>query len=70
MFGLVSKIYILETVDLINNYNNMKNIYTLVKFQLNSTDLMEDWKKMSEKINKAMQKAPGLLFRDSAVDSK
>lgn len=46
----------------------MENIYVLVKFELNSPDLLEDWKKMSSNITSQISGAPWFLFRDSAVD--
>ena len=46
----------------------MENVYVVVKFELNSPDLLEDWKKMSVQITSDITWAPGFLFRDSAVD--
>lgn len=48
----------------------MKNIYVIVEFELNSPDLMDDWKKVSASITEDMTWAPGFMFRDSAVDDK
>ncbi len=46
----------------------MKEIYVLVKFELNKWVKIEDWKKMSDEINVDMQGKDWLQFRDSAVD--
>ncbi len=48
----------------------MKNIYVLVKFELNEWVKIEDWKKMSDGITIDMQGTDGLQFRESAVDEK
>ena len=47
-----------------------KNIYVLVKFQLNEGVKIEDWKNLSDKITTEMKGTDGLQFRESAVDEK
>jgi len=46
----------------------MKEVFILVKFELNKWVKIEDWKKMSDGINADMKGTDGLQFRDSAVD--
>ena len=48
----------------------MKNIYVQVKFELNEWIKIEEWKKLSDKINSEIKWTDGLQFRDSAVDEK
>ncbi len=48
----------------------MKNIYVLVKFELNEGIDISEWKGMSDEINKDIAWADGLQFRDSGVDEK
>ena len=46
----------------------MKEIFILVKFELNKWVKIEDWKKMSDSINQDMKGTDGLQFRNSAVN--
>ena len=48
----------------------MENIYELVQFELNEWISIQDWKIMSDEINKELKKAEGFISRDSAVDEK
>ena len=51
------------------NIKNMKEIYVIVKFKLNSLDLKDEWKKLSDFISGDMKEnAEGLIFRDSIID--
>ena len=47
-----------------------KNVYVLIKFELNKWVRIEDWKKMSDWITADMQWTDWLQFRESAVDEK
>ena len=48
----------------------VKEIYILVKFELNEGVKIEDWKKMSDGITADMKGTDGLISRESAVDEK
>ncbi len=48
----------------------MENIYELVQFELNEWISIQDWKIMSDEINKELKKAEGFISRDSATDEK
>ena len=45
----------------------MKNIFGYASFKLNDDNLMDDWKKMSDKINENLKGVDGFIYRDSAV---
>ena len=49
----------------------MKNIYVLVSFKLQSLDLKDEWKKLSDNITADMKaNAKGLIFRDATLDKE
>ena len=46
----------------------MENVYILVKFVLNEGIKIEEWKKLSDRINSDLKGVDGFNFRDSAID--
>jgi hypothetical protein len=46
----------------------MQKVIKMVSFELNSPELLEDWKKLSIEINTDLQNVDGFLERESAQD--
>jgi hypothetical protein len=46
----------------------MQKVIKMVSFELNSPELLKDWKKLSTEINTDLQKVDGFLERESAQD--
>lgn len=45
----------------------MQSIVALISFELNNQNLVDDWKKMSDEINKNLKEVDGFIYRDSAI---
>ncbi len=46
----------------------MSEYFVIVSFELNSKDLLEDWKTLSKEIDEDIAQADGFISRDSGVD--
>lgn len=46
----------------------MQEVIMMVSFELNSKELLDDWKKLSTIISKDLQGVEGFISRDSAQD--
>jgi len=45
----------------------MQNIIALISLKLNSPNLKDEWKKMSDAITKSLENVDGFIYRDSAL---
>ena len=46
----------------------MSEYFVIVSFELNSKDLLKDWKALSKEIDEDIAQADGFISRDSGID--